>query len=314
VHLRLFCRGYCEIRFAPDGSAFVRTSQARDGFEVVRSDGVLLAGLVHGDHDPMWSPAGGWIASGCDPASGCSIMHPDGSGRQALPGVPSWSPREQVLAVAAPDGTLLVGHGDGSGLRPIGAIPLPSSWSPDGSTFAFVRDGDAWLALSDGSQTRNLTRFPLGGATGAWWSPDGRWVAVLQGTTMWAVSPDGSVRHRLGSGLGPGDGRWGLGWAPAWSPDGTWLAIEHVDPAGEVGSQAQEVTLIHAGDWSAVRLTNAFQPVWSLDGRHLAVAADDGNGRYVADVMNADGTGRTTVWTDSDAATPRLYPPVAWVP
>ena len=124
---------------------------------------------------------------------------------------------------------------------------------------------------------------------------------------MWAFSPDGSIRHRPGSGLGPGDASWGQEWAPAWSPDGAWLAIEHADPTGAVGSGAQEVTLIHAGDWRAVRLANAWQPVWSKDGRHLAVMSDD-NGRYVADATNADGTGRTTAVNDV------AYPPIAWAP
>ena len=186
----------CEFTFAPDGSAFVRASQAYASFEVIRSDGTRLSGPM--PHDvPVWSPGSTWLA-GAD-----WMMRPDGSERRELPGPPSWSPNDQVLAVQGDDGVLLVGRGDGTELRPIGSFPMPMGWAPDGSVFAFVRDGDAWLALADGSQARNLTRFPLGGVTGAWWSPDGRWIAILQGTTMWAFSPDGSIRRRLGSGLGP---------------------------------------------------------------------------------------------------------------
>jgi Tol biopolymer transport system component len=234
------------------------------------------------------------------------IMRPDGSDRHELPGRPVWSADDGTLAVLGGDGQLLVGRGDGTGLRPIGSFPLPAAWAPDGSEFVFVRDGDAWLGRADGSQVRNLTGFDLGGVTGAWWSPGGDWIAVLQGTTMWAFSPDGSIRQRLGPHLGPSAGSWGPAWAPVWSPDGTWLAIEHDDPTAAAGSGQEDVTLVHAGDWRAVRLANAWQPAWSLDGRHLAVVSTVGGG-YVADVVEADGTGRTTVF----AGLP--YPPLGWL-
>ena len=68
----------------------------------------------------------------------------------------------------------------------------------------------------------------------------------------------------------------------------------------------EQVTLLHAGDWRRVSLGNAWQPAWSLDGRHLAIVSDKGNGSYQVDVMNPDGSGRVTV---SKAIS---YPPVAW--
>jgi Tol biopolymer transport system component len=302
----------CDFTFAPDGSAFSVTSQAHQSFSIVGNDGVVLSGPFPWHDVPTWSPAGSWVStSGCDAAGACSasgsmIMRPDGSDRHELPGRPVWSGDEQTLAVLDRDGQLLVGGGDGSGLRPIGVFPLPAAWAPDGSEFVFVRDGDAWIARADGSQVHNLTGFDLGGVTGAWWSPDGRWIAVLQGTTMWAFSPDGSVQQRLGSHLGHPAGGWGPEWAPVWSPDSAWLAIEHDDPNAGVGGTQADVTLVHAGDWRAVRLANAWQPAWSLDGRHLAVVSSSGGG-YVADVTDASGSGRTTVF----AGLP--YPPLGWV-
>ena len=239
----------CEFTFAPDGSAFVRASQAYASFEVMRGDGTRLSGPMPLDV-PEWSPGSNWLARAD------WMMRPDGSERRELPGPPSWSPNDQVLAVQGDDGMLLVGAAMARSYGRSVTYPCRSGWAPDGSVFAFVRDGDAWLALADGSQARNLTRFPLGGVTGAWWSPDGRWIAILQGTTMWAFSPDGSIRHRLGSGLGPNGVSWGTSasWAPAWSQDGAWLAIEHDDPTGTHGGREQVVTLVHAGDWRAVRL------------------------------------------------------------
>lgn len=299
---------YCEFGFAPGGAAYSITSQAHQSFTIIGADGTVLAGPFPWHDVPTWSPGGTWFAttrcappSACDPADSM-IMRRDGSDPHELPGRPSWSPDEQVLAVQGEDGQLLVGHGDGTGLQPIGTFPLPAGWAQDGSEFVFVRDGNAWVTRADGSDVRNLTGFDLGGVAGAWWSPDGRWIAVLQGTTMWIFSPDGSVRQRIGSGLGPGDGGWGAPWSPAWSPDGTWLAIEHPDRTSPVGSQTTDISLVHAGDWRTVRLANAFQPAWSLDGRHLAYVSEG----YVVNVVNADGTGHRGV-----AGTP--YPPVWWM-
>lgn len=291
---------YCELPFAPDGSAFVRASQLDATFDVVRMDGTTLAGPFPAETGPpRWSPGGGWLAmTSCPEEGDCQavIVRPDGSARRDLPGEPYWSAGDRVMAIAGAGGSLLVGRGDGTNLRAIGTFPLPGGWSPDGSTFVFVRDGDAWLAQADGSGVRNLTGFDLGGATGAWWSPDGQWITVAQGSTMWVFSPDGSMPRRLGADMGPSEGSWGPDWAPAWSPDGEWVAIEH----------EQQTTLFHGGDWRGVRLENAWQPAWSPDGRHLAVVSDDGNGSYQVDVTNPDGAGRVTVSTEI------AYPPIAW--
>lgn len=286
----------CDLQFSPDGTAVIRASQRDASFDIVRIDGTLRSGpFPTMGAPPRWSPGGGWIVQPfCDEEGDCSravIMRPDGSGRHELPGTPIWSPGDQIVAVGGPDGNLLVGPGDGTNLTGIGAFPRSISWSPDAESFAFVRDGDAWVAQADGSGTRNLTEFDLGGATGAWWSPDGRWILVVQGQTAWAFSPDGSVGRRLGSDLGPTDGGWGPEWAPAWSPSGEWVAIEHGD----------QVTVFKTGDWHGVRLEHAWQPAWSLDGRYLAVVGEDG-----VDVMNPDGTGRVTVPAQIS------YPPVAW--
>ena len=288
----------CELPFAPDGSAVARFSQRDKTVDVARMDGTLISGPFPADGPPIWSPGGGWLAmTGCGEVE-CrsSIMRRDGTNRRDLPGAPHWSPGDRVMAIAGPDGSLLVGPGDGSNLRSIGTFPLPGGWSPDGSAFVFVRDGDAWLARADGSGTRNLTEFELGGATRAFWSPDGRWILVMQGETARVFSPDGTTRQRLGTNFNVTDGSWGPDWAPAWSPDGTFVAIEN----------GSEVALFRTSDWHAVRLTNAWQPAWSPDGRHLAVVSDDGNGAYQVDVANADGTGRVTVTSAIS------YPPIAW--
>jgi Tol biopolymer transport system component len=310
---------YCEFAFAPDRSVFMRWSQRDGTFEIVHPDGTLVSGPARSRGGmPTWSSAGSWIATRSCSEAGCptTIMRPDGSDRRELiartdcneagcplnridsedsvprdlPAEPVWSAGDRVLAVPGLDGSLLVGNGDGTDLRAIGTFPPPTGWSADGSTFVFIRDGDAWLAEADGSGVRNLTEFPFGGAAGAWWSPDGRWIVVTQGFTVWVFSPDGSVRRRLGGGME-------VSTSPAWSPLGTWLALEHDD----------RVTLFRVDDWSAVRLENATAPAWSRDGRHLAVVSQ-GEGGFEVDVMNPDGTGRVTVSSEIG------YPPLTWLP
>lgn len=291
---------YCTISFAPDGSSFIRADQLTSAYEIVGLDGAVIDGpFPYDPGPPVWSTAGGWIAKSiCDGETGeCqdSIERPDGTGRAELPGAPTWLSGDRAMTISKPDGSLLLGYGDGTELHPIGEFPKPSGWSPAGSTFAFVRDGDAWLAESDGTGIRNLTEFELGGATEASWSPDGRWIVVLQGSTLWAFTPDGSLRQRIGTDLGPIDRGDGAAWSVAWAPNGGALAVETTDG----------VVIVDTDDWSAVRLPDAAAPAWSPDGQFIAVIASGG---YKVDVMRPDGTDRATVTTEIAGE------PLVWLP
>ena len=236
----------------------------------------------------MWWPDSAWVSGQDCPSSercdgGYHLVRPDGTGVRDLPGRPAWSADGAVLAAAAPDGSLRVGPPDGTELRDIGKFPMPGGWSPDGSAFVFVRDGEALIAGADGSHVRNLATAELVGLTRAWWSTDGKLIATLEGSALWLRSPDGNFRKRIGIGFGE-DG-WSPDWAPVWSPDGSWLAIGGTD----------DVTLVRMGDWHPVLVTNAHSPVWSPDGRYLAVMTTDTAGSYAGAVMNADGSGRRIV-------------------
>jgi Tol biopolymer transport system component len=291
---------YCTIEFAPDGSSFLRADQLTSTYEIVGLDGSVTFGpFSYYPGPPVWSTAGGWLATvTCDDATGecqSSIGRPDGTGRIDLPGVPTWLADDRAMTIAMPDGGLLLGNGDGTNLHSIGQFPSPGGWSPDGSTFVFVRDGDAWLAEADGSGTRNLTAFDLGGATDANWSPDGRWILVLQGSAVWALAPDGSARQRIGTELAPIDRGDDLPWTVDWSPDGSDFALETTDG----------VVTVDTADWSTVRVPDAAAPAWSPDGRFVAVAASGG---YKVDVVRPDGSDRATV------STAIAGEPLVWLP
>jgi serine/threonine protein kinase/Tol biopolymer transport system component len=114
-----------------------------------------------------------------------------------------------------------------------GGIDFSSSYSPDGTQFAFLRansDGgkvDVLIANADGSKERALATRPyLDGSTfGTAWSPDGKTVAVTSSdsrkvlrSVLSAVSVvDGSVREIYSTPYAIG--------RPRWLPDGSGLLV-----------------------------------------------------------------------------------------
>jgi Tol biopolymer transport system component len=299
--------------WSPDGSAYA------DGRgTVTRPDGTLIglavAGAVPADR-AWWSPVGGWLTFGSCITAGSSagasdapsaapmaaacdqppnegtleylIVRPDGRQRRSVPGEPRWSPGDKRVAVSTADGTLHVGSGDGGDLRPIGSFPPVAAWSPDSEAFAFVRDGEVWIALVDGSGARRLTAFGVAAsAADVAWSPDGDLIAIVHGEVVWLFPPDGGQPRRVQlDGLTPRTVRW--------SPDGAHLAIWMDDDTGTGG-----VLLLAVDEWRAVVLVETLNPIWSPDGSLVAVDLEPGSaGRGAVAIVRADGTGRYEVET-----------------
>jgi Tol biopolymer transport system component len=107
-----------------------------------------------------------------------------------------------------------------------GSRDFHPDFSPDGSRIAFesTRSSDAveiWVAASDGSNARQLTRGP-----GIWqgspaWSPDGRSIAFDSRADngqwdIWVIDADGGTPRRVTH--DPDDEN-----APTWSRDGRWI-------------------------------------------------------------------------------------------
>jgi Tol biopolymer transport system component len=307
------------IVFAPRGTRYAVSGN--DGSVTVVTRGgsavtVVAAKPVSSGNGPgngldweiAWSPDGHWLAANrCadDAAGNCAapehlVLGADGRSKHVLPGPASWSPDGRVLAVNAANGDLLIGPPDGSDLRSIGVFPMPSSWSPDATHFAFIRNGDVWVANSDGTSVRDLTDFANGGAYGASWSPDGRFIAVTQDSRLVILQPtDGAVRP---VDLGPG--RSGF-YNVDWSPDTTRLLVE-------VSKGDQPATLlVRTDDWMAVVLDRSGLETssWSPDGRYIAFMETTSPTRAV-DVTNGDGSGRHTVSSVADGTSGRM----TWVP
>jgi len=290
-------------RWAPDSSAVMFDAHpgyldggqpaGPDRFVILARDGTVL--IDHRPPDPRdavdttqtfeWSEDGRWLVS-YD-----AIVRPDGSDGRQLPGPPSWSGDGSRVAVASPDGNLLVGTGDLEDLQPIGRFPLPSSWAPDGSTFAFVRDGNAWIADADGGAARAVTDFHLGGITDIGWSPAGNVLLVERGSSLHLVAVDSGDARTLGIPEQGGGDAMGVGDA-VWSPDGSAVAFGYRD-------MTVTTYIVNVTDGRVVALDLAGQPVWSPDSQFLAVMSRSTASDALPhiDVVRRDGSGRQTMWT-----------------
>ncbi len=290
-----------QSQWSPTGALHARLDGVGRLF-VTDLDGVERTNIadLYGLSGFAWSPGGTWlsvsgaptIVSGTRPTvtgTGDRILRPDGSDERELPGQPTWSPDDRRLWIIQADGTLLVGQGDGTGLRSVGSFPEGIAMSSDGSRFAFVRSGDVWTAAADGTDLRNATGFPLGGASTVAWSPDGRRLAVGMPHGIWLMRPDGSDRRALLF-----DSATSIGNA-IWARDGARLAVE-VYSESSTGSVVTTY-LVDPDRAEAIRVDAASGAIWSPDGRFLVASHVDpstGGGWEVGrlEVMNGDGSGR----------------------
>jgi eukaryotic-like serine/threonine-protein kinase len=133
-----------------------------------------------------------------------------------------------------------------------GGIDYGSSYSPDGTHFAFLRvhpdaeQIDVWVAKSDGSEQRMLATRPYFDLqSGAAWSPDGKTIAfsTLEAkkslrSVLWAVAvADGSVREIYSTSDAIG--------RPHWLPDGSGL----IAPIGQPAAVESVYPVAHGQLW-----------------------------------------------------------------
>jgi hypothetical protein len=161
-----------------------------------------------------------------------------------------------------------VADGDGKHVRRVsgdGFAAVPS-WSPDGSTLAFVRgegkDYEVWnlwtLNLSTG-ETQQISRHAYGQAWGGSWFPDGRRIAYSHETRLVIHDLETHTERAFNS---PLKGR--LVRTPAVSPDGRRVAFQ---------VRKDGTWLLELPSGSMRRILEdptAEEYTWSPDGRRLA--------------------------------------------
>jgi TolB protein len=176
-----------------------------------------------------------------------------------------------------------------------------ASWSPDGTTIAFVRGGyggDLWLMNADGSHPRKLTAgdakdgVSAGLGAGPSWSPDGSQI-VFSGFPrgdgsegIWIIDADGTDLHQIVSG----------GNAPAWSPDGTRIAYLVQENNPQRQQSGYWLMAVDGTGRTELPGDNTGAPRWTSDGR---ITVDCPQGTCV---MDSDGSNREVLLPDHTGA------------
>jgi dipeptidyl aminopeptidase/acylaminoacyl peptidase len=102
----------------------------------------------------------------------------------------------------------------------------PGVLSPDGKSFAILRNGQIVLEPTTGGPAVPITAT-TGAKSEVSWSPDSRKLAYVSQGDIWIVSAAGGQPLKLTDGpVGPGDPRGATDHIPKWNPKGKWILYE----------------------------------------------------------------------------------------
>jgi Tol biopolymer transport system component len=206
---RLLVEDGSEPAWSPDSS---RIAFITDDLSVINADGTnerQLRTNVAQSVRPAWSPDGSKIVFGRDTRSGDEnlyVVNSDGSGERKLTATPidddvpaRWSPDGKLVAFVGltkkfVDETFVV-RPDGTKLKLIDKGGAGTSWSPDGTTLAVVRNGDVWAVAADGSGRRRVTQAQRYGYENSspQWHPGGARSEQLGGVPVSPAIPTDSI-------------------------------------------------------------------------------------------------------------------------
>jgi dipeptidyl aminopeptidase/acylaminoacyl peptidase len=198
------------------------------------------------------------------------------------------------------------------------------AWSPDGGTIAFASQGGIWTVPARGGEPHRLTQAAAGGGDprqatdrAPRWSPKGTWILFETGrrsnNDIMVVSDDGRrTNFVLATDADEGNA--------AWSPDGAHIAyverttqhfsgvLEVLDFDAQTGTpkgSPRELFVAptdRGGGWSLRT------PVWSPDGRQIALVLQTTGWDKIYTLAAAGGTPRALTSGDSEDESPAFSP------
>lgn len=155
-----------------------------------------------------------------------------------------------------------------------GAFNSRASWTPDGSTLAFVSDSDAdrdaYARRADGSGQRELLIDEDAFVNEIVYSPDGSWLVYRRDEDLLARRTDSGADDEPRVLL---DSEY-LERAPTISPDGRWIAYQS-DESGTSEVYVRPFPNTQAARW-LISNGGGFSPRWAHSGRELFYGSDDG--------------------------------------
>lgn len=150
-----------------------------------------------------------------------------------------------------------------------------AEWSPDGSRFAFSRNGDIFIANSDGSGMKKLTQsYAI--EVSPTWSPDGRQLAFVSDKTgkpqIYTMNSNGSGLRQLTYG--------GYNTDPAWSPNST---VDRIAFVRVEGASANIYSIKPDGTDEQILTSSGRNenPAWSPDGHFIAYSSTQGGAKDI---------------------------------
>jgi Tol biopolymer transport system component len=185
---------------------------------------------------------------------------------------------------------LAVMNPDGSGIVSLHINGYDPSVSPDGSKIAYcsLRDdqySQIYLANSDGTGEKRITKIGTGDSCGPVWSHDGKKIAFYsfalthpsRNPAIWVMDPDGSNMKRLAE----------HGLEATWSPDDKQIAFAS-DRDGKF-----QIYAMSADGSNLRRLTNNkaedSSPAWAPDGAAIVFVSDREGEHPGLFLMGSDG-------------------------
>ncbi|MCL5046621.1 MAG: Ig-like domain-containing protein [Actinobacteria bacterium] len=224
-------------------------------------------------------------------------LEPEAKVKTKLGGLPNdksfndarWSADGKQLVFQS--GFLNVISAEGKNLKEVFRFEGPAednnpALDPDGSTVAFLHDGQIWSVPAQGGDPRRLTK-DAGRKSAPAWSPDGKFVAYLAGDgepkSLWIVREDGKEPRQL-SAVATG--------AFAWAPGSDRIAFQAKKGITVVSLDKARETLIAEEVFG--------DPAWSPDGSRILVLVKKGDGKTgTIRVMNSDGSAGIEVARDA---------------